>query len=93
MEIPSQIKIGGLVFDVKESTLGYTDKDEDWGAFSLNKLTIWISSELTQEQKETALIHEIIEAINEMFDLELDHTKICIIENTLYQVLKDNKLI
>jgi len=60
------------------------------GEFDKTKGEITIDTHLTDEQKKSTLLHEIIEAINYHFDLNLEHNKIMTLETALYQVLKDN---
>ena len=53
---------------------------------------IIIDSSLPEDKKQETLLHEIIEALNGYFSLDLDHEVITTLGFGLYQVLKDNKL-
>ena len=91
MKIPKEIKICGYDFEVilrnrKEDGIDVS------GSMRLSEQKLWIDTNQCQEQRESALIHEIIEAINMVNDLNLSHQQICVLENNLYQVLKDNFL-
>jgi hypothetical protein len=37
-------------------------------------------------------MHEVIEAINDIYNLSVDHDDMMVLGVTLYQVLKENKL-
>lgn len=92
MKINGNLKIGGLTFTVTEEE----NLCRDFGAMGIcfvNSLHIKIDKGVTQTNKETTLLHEILEAINSMYELELEHNKLQTLEASLYQVLKDNKIL
>jgi len=92
MKLPTKLKIGGLLFRVI-----YTDHNDGpldgYGACDIGNVTIYISEALPPKQQMSTLIHEILEAINGMYELQLNHTQICVLESGLYQVLTDNHLL
>lgn len=92
MKIPKEIKIGGLVYKVEQKNLRRDEVEDNSGYCRVNGEYIAINSELTDNVKESTLLHEILEAINFNHQLELTHSTIMTLEATLYQVLKDNKL-
>jgi len=92
MKLPKEIKIGGLVYKIEEKDLRITEVENNSGYCRVNDEKIVINSELTENVKESTLLHEIIEAINFNHQLELPHSTIMTLEATLYQVIKDNKL-
>lgn len=84
--------------------LGYFYKilpapEEDIGGMSqsgrihIAKQTIHISPDACMQSQETAILHEIIEALNYHLDLNLGHDKIMALEAGLYTVLTDNHII
>lgn len=85
MFIKDQIKIAGHTFDVEQinnlADSGSTDT-------SFNK--ILIKADLCKEQQESTLIHECIEAVNSIYDLNLNHQTIQTLEAAFYQIIKDN---
>ncbi len=91
MEIPQTIKIGGHLITVKE--VEDLDNEDNMGRWIIDKNEIQIEKNMPQSQKETTLIHEILEAIVGMNDLKLEHRIISLLETSLYQVLKDNNLL
>lgn len=63
-----------------------------FGEFSFIEQKITIDESLPQDKKEETLLHEIIEALNGYYSLNLEHRTISVLGFGLYQVLKENKL-
>lgn len=55
-----------------------------------NTLVIEVSNSTPQSRQEEGLFHEIIEALNCHLELNLEHYKITILSEGLYQVFKNN---
>jgi len=92
MKIPKTIKIGGHNFEVIIDNRNRGGSN-DIGSCCHTEGKIYLEENVNQSTKESTLFHEIIEAINYIYELDLDHNKITVLEATLYQVLKDNDLI
>ncbi len=60
------------------------------GTFRAKPQKISIASDLTQQQVESTMLHEIIEALNYHLALGLEHPVIMRLEAALYQCLVDN---
>ena len=58
------------------------------GNFVSREQAMYINNEYPKESMESTLIHEIVEAIDFTYNLELDHHKICVLESGLYQAIK-----
>lgn len=89
MIIPDKIKIGGLIYDVKHQK----NVSRDRGSLGIscgNSQEIEIEESLSDQMKKHVLIHEIIEQINFLYELDLPHPKILILEAAIYQVITDN---
>ena len=91
-KLPKEIKVGGQIYQIIEKDRIKEDGIVSYGTHDGRQSKIWIASDVSQRQKETTLLHEIIESINFANQLELKEQQIWILENNLYQVLKDNKL-
>jgi predicted heme/steroid binding protein len=89
MELPAKIKIGGLVYRVSTDNALGRDRNR-LGESSGNDLTIAIDSSIPRQNKESVILHEVLEQINYRYELCLDHEKITVLETALYQVMKDN---
>lgn len=81
------IKILGYEYD-----LVGTETESTSGECSSFVQRIFISSGQHPEQRESTLIHEVIEAINKMLDLGLDHQQITSLEVGMYSFIRDNEL-
>lgn len=90
MKIPKKLKIGGhtVTVDISHVLPGLN------GESITRTNTINICKTITQSQKESTLIHEIIHFLNvTLDDSTLGHALLDSFAEQLYQVLSDNKLI
>jgi len=86
-----KIKIAGYQVKVQESA-HLLDNYNCFGEYSPTTQTIKLDARLTRQQKEETLMHELLEAINSIYDLNLDHdNQLCKLSVVLHQVIKDNK--
>lgn len=85
MNLPKQLKIGGHLINIELKRL-----DNLNGEFDYETNTIFISSDLTDSQKESTLLHEIFHVMNTSVDEGYGHALIDSFAEQLYQVLKDN---
>lgn len=93
MKMPDSIKIGAHSFDVKiVPNLKDDSAHNCCGRCNGSEQKIEINPCYPQSCQEATLIHEIIEGINYLYELGLEHHQITILEETLYQVLKENRL-
>ena len=92
MKIPEKVKIGGQTFSVTWKTLG-NSSDTSTGACQWGMNRIWLDSGFPRSVQESTFLHEIIEAIDGLFELELSHPTIKALEHALYEVLTDNDLL
>ena len=82
-----QLKIGGQLVDVVEFEGKYSQL---LGFSNSTKSEIGISDEGSDTQRDSTMLHEIIEFINSTNELGLSHPTICVLESSLYQVMVDN---
>ena len=61
-----------------------------YGDFDQYKNIIRIANDIPEDEKIATVLHEIIEALNYYFELNLEHPKIMSLEAGLFQVLKEN---
>lgn len=88
MSIPATVKIGGHVFRI-ESTED-SPLDGSYGATRVSQDQIWISPRVCVSQRDSTLLHEVIEAIDEMYELKLEHNQISTLETALHAFLVEN---
>ena len=93
MKIPKHLKIGGHIYRVYYFDRGKKDANERLGSTKPYQNKIWITTDVPQSHQESTLLHEILEIINSLNDLELTENKICVLETNLYQILSENKLL
>lgn len=86
----SNIKIGGFGYTVVEVDNLARDR-ECLGASCGNNLHIEIDKDICKDLKGATLLHECIEQLNFIYELDLDHKEITILGNALHQIIKDNK--
>ena len=91
MTLPKQIKVGGLTITVREVEGLIVDYDR-FGEFSPRELQIRVESHLSWDRKELTLLHEIIEAVTTLNEIEMEHSDLTTLAHELYQVLVDNNL-
>jgi hypothetical protein len=89
MKITNKVKIGGVTFKV-EYKRNLTVGTGAYGQLHPSRQKIIIDKNLEREMQEGSFIHEIIEAINGMYELDLEHWKISVLDAALYQIIKDN---
>lgn len=95
MKIPKKLKIGGQLFDIIIRNQRKDNGDMRLGCSDIYANRIFINRQEAQSstQEESTFIHEIIEVISLFNELKFTHEQISCLETSLYQVLKDNKLI
>jgi len=79
------IKIAGHHF-----TVDYIDGLADSGSTDFTDNKILINKNLSQSNKESVVIHECLEAISAIYDLNLPHQTIQTLEAAIYALYKDN---
>lgn len=91
MRIPDKIKIGSHEYTVlRESSM----KGHSIGSCSPWELTIRLVDDNGAKESRIAeaLLHEIIEAIDENYNLHLPHDKLTVLSELLFNTLRNNKL-
>lgn len=61
-----------------------------WGEYDYGGQAISICRDAPMAIQDSSMLHEIIEALNSMLELGLEHKVIAQLEAGLYQVFKDN---
>ena len=91
MEIPKKIKVGA-----HEITIEIVDPIRSGNAGVYNIYSNLIMLENDADKPESNLsecfLHEIIECIKAKNNLEIDHTHLTVLSESLFQVLRDNRL-
>jgi len=90
MNIPGKIKLGGHNIDVRQVSTDEIDGAGEYRRY-YNLIRLRVDDNPESSIAETFL-HEIIEAIKSHNNLTLDHTHLTVLSESLFQVLRDNKL-
>lgn len=85
MKNKETIRILGKDYEVK-----YIKGLADFGSTDFNSNIILINEDMPDENKQSVMLHEILEVINEATDMNLKHQDIQTLEAGLFSVYKDN---
>lgn len=91
MKIPKVVYIGSHKIDVEILENPFEKESDDISArFNVKEGKIRIESNLTPEREFTVFIHECIEVINDIFELELedDHWKMRVLNEEISSIFK-----
>jgi len=90
VQIPNKIKLGAHTINIeKVQNKDITSAGEYYDYGNLIRMRI-------TDQPESCIaecfLHEIIESIKVKYELSIDHTHLTVLSESLFQVLRDNKL-
>ena len=86
-----KIKIGGYEIKIEEDEKILTNESRI-GEYSPIEQKIKLYPGLTEQQKNETLIHEVLEAINDIYELDLDHDgQLCKLSVVIHQIIADNQ--
>lgn len=98
MNTPPEIKIGGLVWKVRNS-IDMANGENAYGSTHLVSQTIFLDPAMSLQKRENVFIHEVLHAIWDTFGLksagftrDQEEQIVTALSNGLYQVVKDNKI-
>ena len=91
MKIPKKIKVGGHEIDVEMVPPKDIRGPGEYSDFYHSIRLLYDSDAIESKVTETFL-HEIFEVIRSKNNLEIDHTHLTVFSESLFQVLRDNKL-
>lgn len=90
MKIPKTIRIGAYKITVKKQPI--TEAADRGGDFSSGNMHINITEYPIEAKTTETFLHEIIEAVKWIYQLELKHQDICILSETLLSAIRNNNL-
>ncbi|AGR18808.1 hypothetical protein Y289_11655 [Listeria monocytogenes] len=86
-----KIKIAGYTVSIFESP-NLIPNESRIGEYSPFEQSINIATGLTGQQRVETIIHEVLEAINDIYELGLEHdTQLCKLSVAIHQILTDNE--
>ena len=92
-----KLKVGALTFNVQYTSKPVIIEDEDgeqsecWGDISHKNHRIRINTNAPEMRQKTALLHEIIHAINEEYQTQLPEPTVTCLASGLMAVIQGNK--
>ena len=90
MQIPKKIKIGGFIIEVIYENNLMTDRQHT-GEYHPRIQTIKIDKDCSEQEKEEVFVHELLEAIKAIYNIELYHRELTLLATVLHQVIKDSR--
>ena len=81
-----KVLIDGINYDVEQTMTN----DDLYGYVSFFDQTIYMNKNLKKDQQFHTLIHEVLEAINDANDLELEHRTLSVIANSFQSFIRNN---
>lgn len=89
--LPEKIKICGFDISVKMTKNIMTDRCSR-GEWHPRIQEIHIDPDHTEQQEQETFLHEVVESINDIYDLKLEHHIISLLGTSLHQFLRDNDI-
>lgn len=89
MKIPEKVKIGGYVITVLRKDMEEEERG-NLGEYHHFTQEIWLDQNLTPQGAEEIFIHEILEAIKDIYLLDYPHEILNINGVALHTIIKDN---
>lgn len=86
----SNVKIMGHEYDIERGSTAYIGNPGECNYF-FN--LIRIANDAPASTQTEVLLHEVMEAICNRCELELDHRTLTILSESIHQVLRDNRLV
>lgn len=91
MKIPDKIKVGGHLIPVVFQDSRDLDNPGDYNSYHY-RIRLRKESDIRQDILDEAFLHEIHEAIDKIYNLEIDHRSLTILSEILFAVIRDNDL-
>ena len=82
------IRIAGLSYRLEYKSTA--ELEGSWGSCDSRRQVICVCADIHPEQQRRTLIHEVIEALNYLLELQLPHPTITALEHGLHEVMADN---
>ena len=92
MDLPQRLKIGGFEYSVVLEE-NFAAGTHYFGLIKPMTQEIVLDKRLHPTRYGETLLHEIVEAINNHCELDLEHRQISALAFQLHQVLRDNRLV
>lgn len=89
MKIPEKVKIGGYIISIHFKNMDDEHK-ENMGEYHHFTQEIWLDERMTVQQCQEVFVHELLEAIKDIYLLDYPHEILNINGVVLHSIIKDN---
>lgn len=95
MRIPKKVRIGPYDYDLayKETLLSDNHDAVLWGHCDFERQTIYLTTNMVSQRRETAFMHEVIHAIDDLCEIGLEERQVRALAPALVSFLKENKML
>lgn len=91
MNIPGKLKIGGHEIKIEINDTAHLNDAGEFNGYH-NIIRLRKEADTPEDNISEALLHEIIECIKIKNNLEINHTVLTVLSESLFQTIRDNKL-
>jgi len=91
MNIPKQIKLSGHMINTEYVDTAHINNPGSFNNYH-NLILLEKEADTPESNIAEAFLHEIVEAIKAKNNLSIDHTHLTVLSESLFQVLRDNRL-
>lgn len=90
MEIPNTVKILYKEYEIVQEKNIHNDSSDLYGEVHYLDEKILLNVDSKEDQKKATLIHELIHAIDEMYQISLNEDQVDKLGNGVYMMIKEN---
>lgn len=91
MKIPTKLLLGGHEIKVEFLKPQYIKSNGEYSDY-FRLIKLMVDWDIPESAISETLLHEIIEAIKSINNLEIDHTHLTVLSECLFEVIRRNKL-
>lgn len=89
MVIPNKVNVLYKLYEVEEQH-NLHDEHELYGQIHYLPEKIFLNADASVEQKKATLLHELLHALDEMYNINLKEKQVEKLGNALYMLIRDN---
>lgn len=93
MRIPEKVKVLYKEYGISEQVNLHDEKGELFGQIHYLPQEIVLNADAAEEQKKATLVHEIVHALDEMYNIGLKEKQVEKLGTALYMLQKDNPVL
>lgn len=90
MKILEKVKVLYKEYGVSEQVNLHDENGDLYGQIQYLQEKIVLNADASEEQKKSTLVHELLHALDEMYNIELEEKQVEKLGNAVYMLQKDN---